>query len=138
LFDAAEEALDEIAMFVSTTIKHTLHVSSRLWRHDDAGVDAVDGVDQAVGVVGFLGHHGLGFEALDQRLSFRQILGLASSERLTRQLFQPLDQTVNIGGQPAPRTAERLIAFFWSTGGMLVCSDDGGVDKHLLEVGEAN
>lgn len=66
-----------------------------------------------VRIVGFVGSQTDRFEFVKQRQRFGAVARLAAGQPKAGEHTQSIDQRVNLGGQSAPRAADRLIAIFW-------------------------
>lgn len=100
-------------MFVLMPIEVALHDAMSHWRDHDFGSGLLDRLDQGIGIEGLVCDHGIGLNALDQRLRPRQIVRLSTRQFPPRQISQPFDQAVNLGAQPPARAPDRLIAVFF-------------------------
>lgn len=69
-------------------------------------------LDERVCIVSLVCGDGVCRDAFEQSLRLRHIVGLTGRESPARQLAKSFDQCMNLGGQSAARTAERLIAVF--------------------------
>jgi len=49
-------------------------------------------------------------------------------------IAERIDEDVNLGGQSAAGSADRLLAVFLCTGAVLMLAHDGGIDHHVLVV----
>lgn len=94
-------------MLVLMTIKLARGAAIRFRRNDRARRAALYGRDQRVGIIGFVGDHGFDRQPFEQKLCLREIMCMASAQRLSGELTQPFDQAVNHGAQSAPRAAQR-------------------------------
>ncbi len=112
LFDAAEEALDEIATFVVVAIVRSLMRAIGFRRNHRSGASVLDESDQRIGIVGFIGCDPLSGHILQQGLGLWEVRGLSRSDAEARQLAQTLNQRVDFGAQSASGTTQCLIAFF--------------------------
>jgi len=81
-------------------------------RDHRTGTALRDEFDQRIGIVSLVPHDGLSSNSRNQCLGLREVVCLTGSQCPTRQLPQAFDHRVNLGGQPAPRAAQRLIPVF--------------------------
>ena len=72
-----------------------------------------EGLNERIGVIGFVGGDGLRGNTLDQVVRLRDVMDLPGGELPARQVAQPFDQRVNLGRQSATRAADRLAAVFF-------------------------
>src|SRR5664279_5694009 len=66
MFDACEEALDQIAVLVQMRIVEPEFLSVGTWRDDRLGTAGLDALNQGVGVVALVGDHRIGSDVGDQ------------------------------------------------------------------------
>lgn len=92
--------------------------------------------EQRIGVVGFVGGDRLRGNTHDQVVRLRDAVSCPAMKLPARKVAQSFGRRVNPGCQAAAQAADRLVAefFFWGSGRMLVDSDDGGIEEHLLEL----
>ena len=69
-------------------------------------------VEEGIGVVGLVGTHRLGLQALQQGQCLGAVAGLAAGQSESGQRPEALDEGVNLGAQSAARSPQRLVAFF--------------------------
>ena len=110
LLKAIEESLDKVSCLVAVPVDFALGVAI-VSRWDDCfGPGGLDDVDQGVAVVTFIGNDSAGRDCLNQGSSLRHIGHLASRQDQANRVAQGINTSMNLGGQPAPRTTDRLIA----------------------------
>lgn len=100
-------------MLVEMPIEGPLHEPGFLGRNHSLRSQIGDRLENAVGIVGFVGGYGIRINAGQQVRSLRHIVSLACGQRESRQVAQSFDQRMNLGGQSAARVAERLITVFF-------------------------
>ena len=82
--------------------------------NDGLRIDRVKMRNERVGVIRLVGRNAVWPEFTQQRQRLRAIPGLAAGEIESGQHAQPINQSVNLCAQAAPRSAQRLVAFFWA------------------------
>jgi len=110
LLEPVEESLDEIPGFVTMPIDGTLRGSITPRGNNRLRACLLDGVDQLVTIVAFVGHDSTGVDVLNERSALGNIRDLAPCEYQPQRIAQRIDTGVNLGCQSAPRTTDRLIA----------------------------
>lgn len=110
LLEAIEESLDKVSRLVAMPVDFALGVAVAPWRDDGLGTGSLDGFDQGVAVVPFIGDDCAGGDRLDQGCALRDIGNLACGQDQTNRVTKCIDTGMDLGAQPAPRTADRLIA----------------------------
>ena len=74
----------------------------------------VEGADEGVGVEGLVGDQSAGVDGFDQRFGASQIVILAWAEHHLDRIAEGVDERMNLGGQSATGSTDRLRAvFFW-------------------------
>ena len=84
-----------------------------LWRNHRIDPAFGEYVDQRIGVVGLVTDQGLRIGFVKQRLCARQIVGLPRREHHLDRIAERIDKDVNLGGQSAAGSADRLLAVFF-------------------------
>ena len=110
LFEPAEDALDEVSRVVAVPVGLTLGRAAASRRDDGLGAGNLNRFDQRVAVVPLVGDDGAGWNTLDQRSPLRDVRFLPTGEDQTQRIAKSVDAGVDLGDQPAPRVADRLIA----------------------------
>lgn len=110
LLEAIEESLDEVSCLVAVPVDFAFGVAIASRRDDCCGAGGLDDVDQGIAVVTFVGDDSAGRDCLNQGSSLRDIGNLAGRQDQTNRIAQGIDTSMNLGGQPAPRATDRLIA----------------------------
>lgn len=110
LLEAIEESLDQVSCLVAVPIDFALSVAVASRWDDRFGTGSFDDIDQSVAVVPFVGDNCTGRDCLNQGGPLRDIGNLAGRQDQTNRIAKGIDTSMNLGGQPAPRTTDRLIA----------------------------
>ena len=113
MFDAAEEAFNEIAMLVLMLVIRCWRVAVGAGRNDRFSTALGDALAQLVRIKGLIGEHRLGIKVLQQRGSLRNVMCLPLGQDESGKVAQALDQRMNLGAQSAARAAKRLFAVFF-------------------------
>ena len=110
LLEAIEESFDKVSGLVTMPIDRALRGSITPRGNNRLRACLPDGVDQLVTVVAFVGHYSTGVDVLNKRSALGNIRDLAPGENQPQRIAQGINAGVNLGGQSAPRTTDRLIA----------------------------
>ena len=108
LLQLVEEALDEIAFSVESPVVRPSLLSVRFGRDDRLCPGVSDGLVQVVGVISFVGDHGLRLEASDQLVAAGGIVALAWPEQQAHRVAKRIRGRVNLGAQAATGAAQSL------------------------------
>jgi hypothetical protein len=101
-------------MLVLMSIEITWCVAMRPRRNHGSGAAELNRADECIGVEGFVGDDGVGADSRDQEARLRQIMGMSAGQSPARQLSEAFHEALNFRTQPAARTAERLVAVFFT------------------------
>ena len=107
-----EEALDEVAFTVKREVASPRDLAVGLRGNHRGDLPLGKGVDQRIGIVGLVADQSLWIDPSKQRLRASQIVGLTGREHHVDGIAERIDQDVDFGGQPAARSADRLLAVF--------------------------
>lgn len=112
MFDAAEEALDQVAVLVLVAIERPLDDAMAAWRDD--GFDPLMGevLKDGVGIVGLVRTEGERLQFSQQWQCLRAVAGFTAGQAESGKRSQTFHQGVNLRAQSAARAPERLIPFF--------------------------
>ena len=110
LLETIEKSFDEVSRLVSMPIDFALGVAVASRRDDGLGAGRLDGFDQSVAVVAFVGDDRAGGYRLDQGRALRDVSDLAGGQNQSNGIAKSVDTGMNFGRQSASRTADRLIA----------------------------
>src|SRR5712691_7893269 len=80
-------------------------------------------------------HPALG--VLDQGFRASKIMSLARCEHQLDRIAQGVDERMNLGGQSAAQSADRLRTVFSRASAVLMSAHDGGIEHHVFVVGVA-
>ena len=115
MLERVEEALNEIAFAVEDEVARTRGFPVGFGWDDRDDRSIVEDGDEGVGVERLVGDQSAGIDGFDERLSASQIVILARAEHHLDRIAEGVDERVNLGGQPAAGSADRLRAmFFWA------------------------
>ena len=84
-----------------------------LGRNDRSDSTLGEGADERIGVISLVANQGIWVGVLDQRFRASQIMLLAWREHQFDRIAQGVDERMNLGGQSAARSADRLRAVFF-------------------------
>ena len=110
LFEAIEESLDEVSSLVAMPVDFPLVFSVASRRNDGLCARPRDLVNESVTVVTLISDDGPRLKPLDQSSALCHIRDLSGCQDQANRAGQRIDASVNLGGQPAAGTADRLIA----------------------------
>ena len=117
LLEAAEKALDFIAVPVQVAVNDALDEAVFLAGNDHCRAKVFDQRHDAVGIIGFVRQHVAGPAGPGQQLSGPAAIRLlARAKHQPQRIAQGIDQGMYFSGQPAAAAAEGLVAdaaFFW-------------------------
>ena len=113
MLELIEEALDEIAFAIQREVALALCLAVGFGWNDRSDSALVEGLDERIGIVGLVGNQSLRLGAVDQWLGASEIVGLAWGEHQLDGVAQRIDERVNLGGQSAARSADRLRTVFF-------------------------
>lgn len=101
LLELVEEALDTVTLLVDGAIVAMLMPTLRHGRDDRDGTGIEDGVVQPVGIIGAIGQHMLGVQAVDQGFGLADIAVLPGRADETHGVAERFDGSMELGGQAA-------------------------------------
>ena len=138
MLEPCKEALDQIASAIEMPIELArCQAIGSGWNHRFCA-RRFDGGHEMVGIVALVGHHGLTGQIFDQCWGKVDIGNLPGREDDAQGIAQCVDGNVQFGRQSAARAADLLTArFFLGASGMLVGTNDGGIDEQLFHIGIA-
>ena len=113
MFEQIEEALDEVAFAIKHKVALALGLTVGLGRDDRSDPAVGEGIDKWISVVCLIGNQGIWVSILDQRFCAGKIVILARREPQLDGIAQSIDERMNLGCQPAARSADRLRAVFF-------------------------
>jgi hypothetical protein len=135
LFETIKESLDDISCLVRMPVDPSRPIPVAARRDDGLSANRLDGLDQGVAVVALVGDDRLGRNGFDQGSTLGDIGHLAGGQDQSDGIAQRIYAGVNLGGQSAPRAADRLIAtVFWRAGRVLVGTNDCGIDEQFFQI----
>lgn len=104
LLEPIEESLDKVSCLVAHLVIVARGEPVAAWRDDCLRTHGMDGVDESVAV------DGLGGERFHQGRPLCDVGHLAAGQNQPQGIVQGIHASVNLGGQSAPRSTDRLIA----------------------------
>ena len=110
MFEAIEESLDEVARLVAVPVDLAWRVPVATRRDDGLSAGGLDDLNQGIAVVALVGDHRLGGDGLEQGSALGDVSDLAAGQDQPDGIAQRIDAGMDLGGQSAPRAADRLIA----------------------------
>jgi hypothetical protein len=108
-----EDALDEVAVTVDALAPADRFAPVGARQDDHLGPGIANRLPQCRRVVGLVGHHTLGGHAIEQGLRWGDVVHLAGAEPALNESPDGIDHDMDLGGQSAARSPERLGAVFW-------------------------
>ena len=116
MLEFAEEPLDEIALAIQGEVGLARGSPVGLGRDDGNDVACFERRDQGIAVVAFVGEEGFGRDLVEQRFGLGDVGGLTRRQRQRNRVAERIDNSVDLGRQPAARSADGLIfaVFFWA------------------------
>ena len=112
MFDACEEALDQIAVLVQMRIVDPEFLSVGTRRDDRLSTAGLDTLNQGIGVVALVGDDRIGLDIGDQVGGEVDIGDLTRTQDQSQRVAQGVHSGVDFGAQSASRAPDRLRAFF--------------------------
>ena len=110
LFEPIEETFDKVASLVTMPVDQTLCLPILARRNIGFYSVVFNGFDQFVAVVTFIRSDCFSLNLGNQSSPLGYIGNLARSQNQANRITQGINTSMNLGGQPATRTADRLIA----------------------------
>jgi len=110
LFETIEESLDEISRLVAMPVDFAWRIPVAARWDDGLSTGSLDDFNQGIAVVTLVGDDRLGRDGVDQGGALGDVGHLASGQDQPNGITQRIDTGMDLGGQPAPRAADRLIA----------------------------
>lgn len=116
MFDFAEQAFDQVALFAEFAIKASPRCRSGPARHDGPRACGGDGVHRALAIIAFVGKDMAGLQAVEQRLDLGDVVALAAGQEEADRVPQGVGGDMDLRGQTVLRSADRvsLSPFFWA------------------------
>ncbi len=115
LLKAIEESLDEVARLVAVPVDLAWRVPVAMRWNDGLSAGSFDDLNEGIAVIALVGDDRLGGYGFDQGSALGDVGHLASGQDQPEWIAQRIHAGMDLGDQPAPRAADRLIAtFFWA------------------------
>ena len=109
LLEALEEVLDQVTPLIHFCVVGNGRCAIRFgWNHGNSAALVQYGT-QGVVIESFVGNESLEIDACDQRFDADAIVTLAGQQDKARQVTQRVDESNDLGCQPATRFADSLI-----------------------------
>ena len=109
LFEFVEEPFDEVALLVECKIARSRVFAIALrWNHR-GDLFALQEFNKAIGVERLVGDQRVGIGVFDETRRGLQFMDLPLGQREGHRIAQGIDESVNLGRQPAARAPDRLI-----------------------------
>lgn len=110
LLESIEEALDQMTRLVTMPVDGTFVLPITAGRNIGKRPCRLDGFDQFITVVAFVGGHRGSLDSSNQGSPLSHIGDLSSGQDQTKGIAQGIDTGMDLRAQPTPRPADRLIA----------------------------
>ena len=110
LLETVEKSLDEVARLVAMPVDLAGRIPVTAGRDDGLSAGSLDDLNQGIAVVALVGDDRLGRDGVDQGGALGDVGRLASGQDQPNGITQRIDTGMDLGGQSAPRAADRLIA----------------------------
>lgn len=109
LLDEIEESLDEVPLGVEREIAIPFDRAICFWGNDRPDRAHFKALDEAVGVIGFIGEEGFGLHLGGERFGLVDVVDLSACEAERQRVAQGVDDHMDFGGQTAARAAYGLV-----------------------------
>lgn len=109
-FEFAEEAFDKVSFSIEGEVGFAFDEPVGLGRNDGGNSSPDQGSNQGIGIVSLVCEEGFGIDLLKQRFGLTEVRGLSRRERYGNGIAESIDDDVDLGGQPAPGSANGLAA----------------------------
>src|SRR5271166_821620 len=106
LLDPLEGVLDQVTPLVHLGVVKDRRFAIRLRRDDGDGASFIQYGSQGVVVEGLVGDESVEIDARDQRLHADAVVTLSRQQDKARHIAQRIDESDDLGGQPAARPAD--------------------------------
>ena len=109
LFDELKETLDEVALGVEREVAFPGGLSIRSWRDDRLDGSDLKALNEAVGVVAFVGEEGFGLHFGGECSGLVDVVDMPAGEAERQRVAQGVDDHMDLGGRAAARAAYGLV-----------------------------
>jgi hypothetical protein len=109
----SQEALDEIAFAIECEVAVPRGLATGGWGNHRADLPPIESIDQPIGVISLVPDQRPRIDVFDQWLCASQIVRLPGCEHQLDGIAKGIDERVDLGGQPAAGSADRLLAVFF-------------------------
>lgn len=110
LLELVEESLDEVSRLIAVPVDLAGRVPVVAGWDDGLSAPRLDDFDQSITVVALVGDDWLSGYGVDQGHPLRDVSHLSAGQDRADGVTQRIRAGLDLGGQPAPRAADRLIA----------------------------
>lgn len=110
LLESIEESIDQVSRLVAMPVDFPSREPIAPRRDDGLSASRFDSLDQRIAVVTLVGNHSAGRDGRHEGGTLCDIGDLTSGENKSNRIAQCIDCCMDLGGQPTPRSADRLIA----------------------------
>jgi hypothetical protein len=123
VFETKKESFDEISAFIAMPIKEPILSTVRPGRDDGFCTDALNLLQQMVGVECLVGDDGADLgQGVDEIGRLGDVITLTSSQPEAAEVAQTVDGSVNLGTQSPTRTAKTLLPLFFEAPAACWCA----------------
>ncbi len=105
MLDLADEALDQVALFVKVGIVFPLFTAVSPGRDDNLSLQFSDEFDEGGRVVSRVGDQAREFEFLGQHFGLSYVAGLPSRQGKLKGIRQSIHRQMYLGGESAPASS---------------------------------
>ena len=109
MFDYIEETLDEIAFAVEREIAIAFEAAIGFGRDDYLDPARRQAIDEAIGVISFVGEQGFGLDKRRERLGLADVVHLPARETERQRIAQGVDDDMDFCREPPARAANGLV-----------------------------
>ena len=104
-----EAALDQVALAVEDGIMGNDGLAASVRRDDRRHAGGLDGLADRIAVVGFVGDHGIGLDAVEHRLGGSALVNLAAGQQEAQWPAKRVGKQVDFGRQTSSGTPQSLV-----------------------------
>jgi hypothetical protein len=135
-FEAAEEVLDQMAPLIHLEVARNVLGTISLWRDDGKSPTLIQFSADRITIEGFVGEQGCEVDVSEQGIDTDTVVPLAGQQHEPHQVAKGIDQGDDLRRQATAGPSDGLILGpSLCAGAVLVHSDDGSINDHVLEIG---